>query len=440
MAKQATKSAAPPLKVTSKTESLLGAGLDALSLGFAIFDGHLKLVANNHAFCALRGYPISLCKPGTDIIEFYRFNAERGDYGPGDAEAHAMSRMQRVRERQPHELEYELSTGRILNIQYIPIPQGGLVLTYADITERRRAEQEVARKEAQLHIALANMPGALAYTDEKLKIVVCNNRFIEMYPVPRELFEPGRPYPDFLRYLAEHGYYGDGDVDTLVARRVESLRNPSGIAFEDRAPDGRVFEVNRRRAPQGGTVTVITDITRLKHAEENLTRKEAQLHVSLDNMPGALVYTDDDLNIVVCNERFAEMYPVPKELLASGRPYPDFLRYLAEHGYYGDGDIDTLVTRRVESLRNPSGVAFEDRTPNGNVYRIARRTVIEHDALDAKLRFVQQRAARQWRSRELAPAECSRARNSLARSKPFSPNSSAVSTKSNNSSSSRFQV
>ncbi len=49
-----------------------------------------------------------------------------------------------------------------------------------------------------------------------------------MYPVPNELLEPGRPYPDFLRYLAEHGYYGDGDVDALVASRVESLRNPSG--------------------------------------------------------------------------------------------------------------------------------------------------------------------------------------------------------------------
>ena len=375
MAKQSSRGAAAPVKATSKAKTLLGAGLDALSFGFAIFDSGLKLVANNEAFCVLRGYPSSLCKPGTDIIEFYRFNAERGDYGPGDAEAQAMSRMQRVREQQPHELEYELATGRILNIQYTPIPHGGLVLSYADITERKRAEQDVTRKEAQLHVALANMPGALAYTDEELKIIVCNNRFIEMYPVPRELFDPGRPYPDFLRYLAEHGYYGDGDIDTLVARRVESLRNPSGIAFEDRAPDGRIFEVNRRRAAQGGSVTVITDITRLKHAEENVTRKEAQLHVSLDNMPGALVYTDDDLNIVVCNERFAEMYPVPRELLNSGRPYPDFLRYLAEHGYYGDGDIDTLVAGRVQSLRNPSGVAFEDRTPNGNVYRIARRKV-----------------------------------------------------------------
>jgi signal transduction histidine kinase/CheY-like chemotaxis protein len=375
MTKQSSKGAAAPLKATSKAETLLGAGLDVLSFGFAIFDRGLKLVASNEAFCVLRGYPSLLCKPGTDIIEFYRFNAERGDYGPGDAEAQAMSRMQRVREQQPHEFEYELATGRILNIQYTPIPHGGLVLSYSDITESKRAEQDVARKEAQLHVALANMPGALVYTDEEMKIIFSNNRFIEMYPVPRELFDPGRPYPDFLRYLAEHGYYGDGDIDTLVARRVESLRNPSGIAFEDRAPDGRIFEVNRRRAAEGGTVTVITDITRLKHAEENLTRKETQLHVSLDNMPGALVYTDDDQNIVVCNERFAEMYPVPKELLNPGRPYPDFLRYLAEHGYYGDGDIDTLVAGRVQSLRNPSGVVFEDRTPNGNVYRIERRKV-----------------------------------------------------------------
>ena len=43
---------------------------------------------------------------------------------------------------------------------------------------------------------------------------------------------------------------------------------------------------------------------------------ESQLHVALDNMPGALVYTDDALNIVLCNTRFMEMYPVPKELLA----------------------------------------------------------------------------------------------------------------------------
>jgi len=375
MTKRSPKDASPTLQAPDNPALLIRAGLDTLNFGFAIFDSDLKLVANNKAFRTLRGYPAALCKPGTEIIEFYRFNAERGDYGPGDVEEHARSRLNRVRKRQPHELEYELASGQILNVQYTPIIHDGLVLTYADITARKRAEQEVAQKEAQLHVALDNMPGALVYTDEELNIVVCNDRFAEMYPAPRELLQPGRPYPGFLRYLAEHGYYGDGDVDTLVAKRVESLRNPSGKTFEDRHPDGRVYEVYRRRAKPGGTVTVITDITGLKRAEENLARKEAQLHVALDNMPGALVYTDNELKIVVCNDRFAEMYPVPSELLQPGCPYPDFLRYLAEHGYYGDGDVDTLVAKRVESLRNPSDRAFEDRTPNDRVYRIGRRHV-----------------------------------------------------------------
>jgi len=375
MARRASKVdvAAPP--APTKPAPLIDAGLDALNFGFAIFDKNLKLVASNKAFSALRGYPSTLGKPGTDIIEFYLFNAERGDYGPGDTDAQAMSRMERVRVREPHELEYELASGRILSIRYSPIANGGLVLSYADITERKRAEQQVARKEAELHVALDSMPGALAYTDDELNIVFCNNRFMEMYPVPKELFTPGRPYPDLLRYVAEHGYYGEGDVDTLVAPRVESLRNPSGIPFEDRTPDGRVYEVNRRRAASGGTVTAITNITRLKHAEEKLTRREAELHVALDSMPGALAYTDDEFNIVFCNNRFMEMYPVPKELFTPGRPYPDLLRYVAEHGYYGEGDVDTLVAPRVESLRNPSGVAFEDHTPNGDVYRVVRRKV-----------------------------------------------------------------
>ena len=203
--------------------------------------------------------------------------------------------------------------------------------------------------ESQLHVALDNMPGALVYTDEDLKIVFCNERFKEMYPAPRELLQSGRPYPDFLRFLAENGYYGAGDVDALVAQRVESLRNPTGKSFEDRTPDGRCYRILRRHASMGGTITVMTDVTEQKRVEQHLVRKEAELHVALDNMPGALVYTDEDLKIVFCNERFKEMYPAPRELLQSSRPYPDFLRFLAENGYYGAGDVDALVAQRVES-------------------------------------------------------------------------------------------
>ena len=124
--------------------------------------------------------------------------------------------------------------------------------------------------QAHLRVALDNMPGALVYTDDDLRIVVCNNRFKEMYTVPQELLQPGRPYPDFLRYLAENGYYGPGDAALLVAQRVESLRNPSGKSFEDHAPDGRWYRILRHRVPAGCTVTVMTDVTEQELAEREL--------------------------------------------------------------------------------------------------------------------------------------------------------------------------
>ena len=59
-------------------------------------------------------------------------------------------------------------------------------------------------------------------------------------------------------------------------RRVESLRNPSGIAFEDHAPDGRWYRVMRARVATGGTVTVMTDISDQKQAERELLEAKAR--------------------------------------------------------------------------------------------------------------------------------------------------------------------
>lgn len=265
----------------------------------------------------------------------------------------------------------------------------------AQKTKNRSRPHRPATYEAQLQVALDNMPGALVYTDDDLNIIACNDRFKEMYQAPKALLKPGRPYADFLRYLAEHGYYGEGDIVALVAERVKSLRNPTGKSFEDRTPDGQVYRIRRSRVAAGGTVTVMTDITEQKKAELDLAAKEAQLHVALDNMPGALAYTDAELNVVFCNHRFNEMYQVPEELLQPGMPYPDFLRYLAQNGYYGDGDIDVLVSERVKSLRNPSGKSFEDFTPEGRVYRIRRSRVSGGGTVTVMTDITEQKKAEQ---------------------------------------------
>jgi class 3 adenylate cyclase/PAS domain-containing protein len=255
------------------------------------------------------------------------------------------------------------------------------------------ADRSPADVLGQLQLVLDNMPGAIAYTDASLRIVVCNDRFKEMYRVPPELLQPGSLYPDFLRYLAKNGYYGDGEVEALVAKRVESLRNPSGLSLEDHAPDGRWYRVLRRRVASGGAVTVITDITEQKLAELELADKQAQLYVALDNMPGAIAYTDASLRIVVCNDRFKEMYIVPEELLQPGSLYPDFLRYLAKNGYYGDGEVEALIATRVESLRNPSGQSLEDHAPDGRWYRVLRRRVVSGGAVTVITDITEQKHA-----------------------------------------------
>ncbi|MFI4925488.1 MAG: PAS-domain containing protein, partial [Vicinamibacteria bacterium] len=141
--------------------TLTRAGLDTFDFGFAIFDEDLRLVDCNQAFRTLRGYPAALCRPGTELVEFYRYNARRGDYGEGDVELQAQTRLVRVRARHAHELEHTTSTGQVLLVRYAPIAQGGVVLTYADITARKSAEALAERTQRELKVALDNMPGAL---------------------------------------------------------------------------------------------------------------------------------------------------------------------------------------------------------------------------------------------------------------------------------------
>ena len=92
-------------------------------------------------------------------------------------------------------------------------------------------------------------------------------------------------------------------------------------------------------------------------------------------MPGALVYTDEDLNIVFCNDRFREMYPVPPNCFDRASPIRISCATSRRTATTAKVTWMTLVARRVESLRNPTGKSFEDQTPDGRYYRIHRRKV-----------------------------------------------------------------
>jgi len=153
-----------------------------------------------------------------------------------------------------------------------------------DISERKKIKRELENKEKRLRDTLNNMPGVIIFTDENAHIVVCNDRYTEMCEVPAELLTPGSSYEDVFRFRAERGDYGSGQVADLVSKRIESLYNPGEEIFEDVIPGGRIHEVRRRPAEGGGVVTVISDITERKLAEEELREALKTLEQAQDGL------------------------------------------------------------------------------------------------------------------------------------------------------------
>ena len=122
---------------------LLLAGLDLLDQAIAVFDATPRLVTWNKAMLRLLDFPESMVRVGTPFEDFARFNAERGEYGPGDVDALVRERVAAARSFQPHYVERARPNGRILAVRGVPIPNLGFVSLWTDITEQREQTEQI---------------------------------------------------------------------------------------------------------------------------------------------------------------------------------------------------------------------------------------------------------------------------------------------------------
>jgi signal transduction histidine kinase/DNA-binding response OmpR family regulator len=131
-------------------------------------------------------------------------------------------------------------------------------------------------KSSQLQATLAGMSDGVAMIDGNMQLVEWNQRFPEMASVPAELLRVGLPMQEILRAQAAAGVFGAVDIEAEVARRMEILRSgryPNTI--ERTRPDGRVVELRRNRLPDGGFVTLYSDITAHRESVNALRRANA---------------------------------------------------------------------------------------------------------------------------------------------------------------------
>ena len=144
-----------------------------------------------------------------------------------------------------------------------------LRLAYAELeAAKRHAEAQTAQTRA----TLTGMSDGLMVLDAELRLVQWNERFAEITGVPTALLRVGTPMEALLRGQAEAGEFGPMPtreaLASEVARRMEGIRNFPVVGVAERIrPNGHAHELRRSRLPDGGMISLYTDITARKRAE-----------------------------------------------------------------------------------------------------------------------------------------------------------------------------
>jgi Na+/proline symporter/signal transduction histidine kinase len=151
------------------------------------------------------------------------------------------------------------------------ILMGALSGTGLDIAEAMalmdEASQELRFNRELLSTTLENVSQGISVVDGDMRLVAWNRRYLELFDYPEGMVYVGLPVADLIRWNAEHGECGPGEVDEHVGKRIRYMRAGSPHLFQRIRPDGTVIEMRGRALPGGGFVTTFTDVTAYKHAE-----------------------------------------------------------------------------------------------------------------------------------------------------------------------------
>ncbi len=184
------------LKKTTETPEaerirLLEAVIDNFPGGLLLFDSDLRLVLCNAQQRRLLDYPDELFANGNpSLARIFAFNAERGEYGPGSVEEHVKTRMDLVAKRRPHVFERQRPNGTILEIRGMPLPDGGFVTTYLDVTEQRKNQALIAH--LAHHDQLTDLPNRALMLD-RLKVALAGirrGRKVALHYIDLDKFKP----------------------------------------------------------------------------------------------------------------------------------------------------------------------------------------------------------------------------------------------------------
>ncbi|OPK07582.1 PAS domain-containing hybrid sensor histidine kinase/response regulator [Pseudomonas sp. VI4.1] len=222
-------------EVLQFNRALLQGAIENITQGISVVDQSLRLVAWNRRYLELFNYPDGLISVGRPIADIIRYNAERGLCGPGEGEVHVARRLHWMRQGRAHTSERLFPNGRVIELIGNPMPGGGFVMSFTDITAFREAEQalteaneglerrvtERTHELSQLNVALTEAKGTAESANQS------KTRFLAA--VSHDLMQPLNAARLFSAALSHQDDGLSGEAQKLVHHLDTSLRSAEDL-------------------------------------------------------------------------------------------------------------------------------------------------------------------------------------------------------------------
>ena len=212
-----------------------------------------------------------------------------------------------------------------------------------------KTTHELQRANVTIDAALNNMSQGLVMFDSSGRLVICNQRYLEMYSLPPEFVKPGLAFRELLDHRIATGNFISSDSEQYIADLLAAIAQGSVVDKLMTLGDGRIISIVHTPTADGGWVATHEDITEEKRAEERIVH--VAHHDALTGLPNRILFAEQleqALRRVQRGEQLAVLYVDLDHLKrvndTLGHPIGDkLLKGMADRLLGCARDIDTVA-------------------------------------------------------------------------------------------------
>ena len=150
------------------SRTVLQSAIENVSEGISVIDSDLKLVAWNKRYLDIFNYPDNFIYIGCPVSQLVHFNISQQGYFIQDIDLQVEKRIQYMKDGSRHNSEYKLKNGKSIHIEGNPIPGGGFVMIFSDITKYRQTEKVLKDENSDLESRVRFRTAELEHANKEL--------------------------------------------------------------------------------------------------------------------------------------------------------------------------------------------------------------------------------------------------------------------------------